>query len=136
MTNINSYLTFNGNCREAMTFYKDCLGGELNLQTIGESPVAATMPEQMKNSIMHSELRRDNIVLMGSDMCSDEGLVKGNSVSLLINCSSEEEINQLYEKLSVGGKRANPVQPTHWGALFGNLTDKYGNHWMLNYLRN
>jgi PhnB protein len=48
MTQINSYLTFNGNCREAMNFYKDCLGGELNLQTIAESPLADKMPAQMK----------------------------------------------------------------------------------------
>lgn len=47
MTQINSYLTFNGNCREAMNFYKDCLGGELILQTIGESPLAYKMPQLM-----------------------------------------------------------------------------------------
>ena len=50
MTQINSYLTFSGNCREAMTFYRECLGGELYFQTIGESPLSEKMPEQMRAS--------------------------------------------------------------------------------------
>ncbi len=120
MTQINSYLTFNGNCREAMTFYKECLGGELVLQTIGESPMADKMPPQ-------------NLVLMGSDMVGEHGLVKGNTVSLMLNCSSKEEIKTCYEKLSKGGEATHPLENTFWGALFGDLTDKYGNHWLLNY---
>ena len=44
---IQSYLTFNGNCREAMNFYKQCLGGELWFQTVGESPLSEHMPPQM-----------------------------------------------------------------------------------------
>ena len=58
MTQINSYLTFNGNCREAMTFYQECLGGELFMQTIGESPMAEQMPLPMKESILHATLTK------------------------------------------------------------------------------
>ena len=76
MKQINSYLTFNGNCREAMNFYKECLGGKLNLQTIGESPMADKMPATMKHSILHSELRKGNVVLMGSDMVSEGAYIK------------------------------------------------------------
>ncbi len=53
---INSYLTFSGNCREAMRFYQECLGGELQIQTIGDSPMAAKMPKKMKNYILHATL--------------------------------------------------------------------------------
>jgi len=133
MTNINSYLTFNGNCREAMNFYKECLGGELFLQTIGESPMSDKMPPQMKESILHSTLTRGALVLMGSDMVGEEGLIKGNAVSLILNCSSEEEIKTFYSNLSKGGEATHPLENTFWGALFGGLTDKYGNHWLLNY---
>jgi PhnB protein len=136
MTQINSYLTFGGNCREAMNFYKECLGGELILQTIGESPLSDKMPPQMKESILHSSLTKDALVLMGSDMVSEQGLIKGNAVSLSINCSSEEEIKNFYEKLSSGGKKDHPLENTFWGALFGDLTDKYGNHWLLNFDKN
>ncbi len=133
MTQINSYLTFNGKCREAMNFYKDCLGGELTLQTIGESPLADKMPPQMKECILHATLIKDSLVLLGSDMVGEKGLIKGCSVSLAINCSSEEEIQSFYEKLSAGGSKDHTLEESFWGATFGDLTDKYGNHWLLNY---
>lgn len=136
MTQINSYLTFNGNCREAMNFYKDCLGGELSLQTIGESPLADKMPPQMKECILHATLIKDKLVLMGSDMVGENGLKRGNSVSLAINCSSDEEIRSFYEKLSEGGNKDHALEESFWGATFGDLTDKYGNHWLLNYEKN
>ncbi len=135
MTNISSYLTFNGNCREAMTFYKECLGGELILQTIGESPMADKMPPQMKESILHSTLTNGGVIIMASDMASEHGIIKGNSVSLMLNCSSEEEIKNCYEKLSSGGKADHPLEDTFWGAVFGDLTDKFENHWLLNYTK-
>lgn len=133
MTNIYAYLTFNGNCREAMTFYKNCLGGKLVLQTIGESPVAEKLPAKMKKNILHSTLTKDGLVLMASDMVSEQGLVKGNAVSLMLHCASEKEIKTLYKKLSDGGKETHPLENTFWGALFGDLTDKYGNQWLLHY---
>jgi PhnB protein len=135
MAIINSYLTFSGNCREAMTFYKDCLGGELSVQTIGQSPLSSKMPQQMKDCILHASLTRDSLVLMGSDMVPDAGLVKGNAVSLILQCNSEEEIRHTYSALASNGKATHPLETTFWGALFGGLTDKYGNHWLLNYER-
>ena len=135
MKQINSYLTFSGNCRDAMSFYKECLGGELTLQTIGDSPLADKMPKQMKDCILHSTLAKDTLVLLGSDMVPQSGLVKGNAVSLSLDCSSEEEIKTCYEKLSSGGSADYPLEETFWGALFGGLTDKFGNHWLLNYDR-
>lgn len=133
MRTINSYLTFNGNCREAMAFYKKCLGGELTFQTIGESPLSETMPKKMKECILHSTLANGNLLLMGSDMVSENGLITGNAVSLTLNCSSEKEIRSCYKKLGAGGQATHPLENNFCGALFGGLTDKYGNHWLLNY---
>ncbi len=133
MITITTYLTFNGNCREAMTFYKNCLGGELNFQTIGESPISEKMPEKMKKCILHSSLSKDRFELMASDMVEEKGLIKGNAVSLMLNCSSEQEIKEFYQKLSEDGKQTHPLETSFWGTLFGNLTDKYGNHWLLHY---
>jgi len=133
MNKINAYLTFNGNCREAMSFYKACLGGELTLQTIGETPLADKMPEKMKDCILHATLIKDQLVLMGSDMGSDRGLVNGNTVSLMLNCSSEEEIKNYYKVLAEGGKSTYPLETTFWGAIIGNLTDKFGNNWLLHF---
>lgn len=130
---IHSYLTFNGNCREAMTFYHECFGGELTFQTVGESPLSKKMPKQMKDCIMHATLTKEALVLQGSDMVPETGLIKGNAISLSLDCSSEKEIKKLYAKLSTEGKVNHPLEDTFWGALFGDLTDQYGNHWLLNY---
>ncbi len=136
MTKINSYLTFNGNCREAMTFYKECLGGELSFQTIGESPMAEKMPAQMKECILHSTLTTQGFILMGSDMTPETGLIKGNAHSLMLDCSSEEEIKKKFNKLSAGGEIKHQLENTFWGALFGDLQDKFGNNWILNFDNN
>jgi PhnB protein len=133
MITIHSYLTFNGNCREAMTFYQKCLGGKLSFQTIGKSPLSGKMPAKMKKCILHAALTNKNFVLMGSDMVSGEGLLKGNAVSLALNCTSKKEIKECYKKLSQDGVQTHPLENTFWGALFGGLTDKYGNPWILNY---
>ena len=135
MSTINSHLTFNGNCREAMTFYQSCLGGELTFQTVGDSPLSAKMPKKMKDSILHSTLSNGSVLLMGSDMVNENGLTRGNAISLTLNCDSEKEIRNCYKKLSAGGQATHPLEDTFWGALFGGLTDKYGNIWMLNYNR-
>ena len=133
MTQINAYLTFNGNCREAMTFYKNCLGGDLSFQTVGDSPLSAKMPGRMKDCILHATLTKGTLVLMGSDMVAGQRLIKGNNVMLSLNCSSETEVKTFYKQLSEGGVANHQLEESFWGALFGDLTDKFGNYWILNF---
>lgn len=135
MNRITTYLTFNGNCREAMTFYQECLGGELDLMTIGESPMADRMPREMKDCILHASLQKGELTLTGSDMVGEQGLLRGNAVSLMLDCASETEIRSTYEKLAFGGNPTHPLENTFWGALFGGLTDQYGNLWLLHFGR-
>lgn len=133
MPQISAYLTFNGNCREAMTFYKECLGGELTLQTIAGSSVEKEMPVEAKSNILHASLTKDDLVLLGSDILGPGGLVHGNTISLSLNCGSEEEINTFFSRLSAGGQVACPLSVAFWGGTFGTLIDKFGNNWLLNY---
>jgi PhnB protein len=133
MTQIVAYVNFNGNCREAMSFYKDCIGGELDLQIIKDSPIAAQCPSAIQNQVLHATLKKDDLVLMGSDMIGPDGLQEGNNFGLMLNCSSEEEINLFFELLSEGGKVIDPLSVKFWGATFGAITDKFGKRWMLHY---
>ena len=71
MAQIQAYVFFKSNCREAMTFYKQCLGGELLMQTVGESPMAEHMPAEMHNDVLHSQLVADGFVLQGSDLMGE-----------------------------------------------------------------
>lgn len=133
---IHCYLTFNGNCRKAMSFYKKCLGGKLTFQTIGESPLSEKMPQQMKGCILHATLAKGPLLLMGSDIVSNLGLIKGNAISLSLECENEKELKSCYKKLSAGGKSTHPIEETFFGALLGGLTDKFGNNWLLHYNKN
>jgi PhnB protein len=90
------------------------------------------MPKKMKDFILHATLTKDNLLLMGSDMVPETGLIRGNAVSLILNSRSEREIKSCYKKLSAGGQITHPLQPNFWGAVFGGLIDKFGNHWLLN----
>ncbi len=132
MTHVIPYLNFNGSCKEAMTFYQQCLGGSLSLMTIGETPMAEQMPH-MKDAIMHSTLLREGVVLLMASDGMGSQLQNGNTVTLMIDCASESEIRALFPKLSEGGNVTHPLQDEFWGAIFGHFTDKFGTNWMLNY---
>src|SRR3989344_8360698 len=133
MAQLNPYLRFNDNkCREAMTFYKDCLGGELTFQTVGESPVAKDMPQEAHGKIMHAGLKSGKIEFFASDMMRDKAVV-GDNIALSLNCENEDEIKSLFSKLSAAGEVFMPLEKQFWGALFGVVTDKFGVEWMLNY---
>ena len=136
MNQLQAYLHFDGNCRQAMTFYRQCLGGELALQTVGETADYGQSPGDGADRILHGSLTTDGFVLLASDLHVAGGLVKGNSVSLMLNCGSETEINERFANLSADGDVLHPVEPTFWGALFGDLTDQYGIHWYLNFDKN
>lgn len=132
MKHLSPYLFFNGNCREAMEFYKECLGGELWMQTIGESPIASTMPAEMHNTIMHAAIMKDGVMLMASDNMGEEQIVIGSNVEVCIDGSSKEEIETYFAKLSEGGTITMPLKKEFFG-LFGSLTDKFGVKWMVIY---
>jgi PhnB protein len=136
MTNITPYLTFNGNCREAMTFYQECFGGNLELMPFEGSPMASQVPPELLQNIMHAQLTQGGITLMASDKMTPNELIKGNTITLSLNCSSEAEINRFYANLSAGGTISMPLSDQFWGAKFAMLTDKFGINWMLNFDKN
>lgn len=130
---MNPYLNFENNCRDAMLFYRDSIGGDLELQTVGDMPeMAAQMPPNMSKHILHSKLTSGNIVIMASDLCREKQ-VEGNTYHLCINCDSDDELNTFFSKLSVGGKITEPLADMPWGGKYGALTDKFGKNWIFNY---
>jgi PhnB protein len=133
MAQINAYLNFNGNCREAMTFYKSCLDGDLTIQTVEGSPIEYQCPLPIRHHVLHASLVKGDLVLMASDMTDDRDFVKGNSIALSLNCGSEKEIRRYFRRLSTGGTISHPLETQPWGATFGVLTDRYGIKWILNF---
>lgn len=131
-TTINAYLNFNGNCREAMSFYQTCFGGELTLQTVEDSPMSGQWPAQAQQNVLHASLVSNDLVLLGSDVGGPDHLIDGNSVSLSITCSSQQEIETFFANLSEGAKSIMPLH-NFFAGIMGHLTDKYGKNWMFYY---
>lgn len=102
---------------------------ELRLHTVGESTKTDNLPQHMKSYIVQASLKRDDLVLMGTDM-NEEELLQGNSLSMLLVCPNEIKTKAYYKNLEASGKPTQPLHESHWGDLFGGLTDKYGNHWL------
>lgn len=133
MIQLNPYLTFNGNCSEAMTFYKSCFGGELTLQTVAETPMAAQCPAGMQDHIMHSMLAGKDFCLMATDMQSPDGVKPGNDMAIALNFDNEQAIRNCYSWFSEGGKIIDDLKDAPWGAMFGVVQDKFGKVWMMNF---
>jgi len=131
MKTLNPYLTFAGNCRAAMNFYRDCLNGEITqMQTFEEAKFE--VDEKIKGRIIHAELRADSVYIMASDGMAEFASQPGNNVSLTLDLTDQEEEERIFNALANGGKVTMPLQTTFWGARYGMLTDRYGVNWMLN----
>ena len=138
MNQLNPYLHFGGNCRDALTFYRDCLGGELEIMSVGDSPVADKMAPDVQSDVLHACLTSGALTLMASDtrgiegVCGEfEGATPSSHVSLMLSCHNNAQIADLFGKLSDGGNVTCALGPQFWGATFGSLTDKFGINWLL-----
>lgn len=140
MAQVNVYLTFNGNCRQAFEFYQDVFEKEIPyMGTFGEMPQqdGPEMSEEDKNKIMHVSMPiSQETVLMGSDTTGEWAgdFVAGNNFAISVNAESRDEANRIYERLGrQGGHMKMAMTDTFWGAYFGMLTDQFGINWMVNY---
>jgi len=129
VTQATPYLHFNGDCREAMTFYRDCLGGELVMQTVGESPMAQGMPAEAHDRILHATLQHGAAELMASDMMDGGEVATGNVLTICINGGTRDETRRYFDALAVGGTVGHALVDEFFG-MFGDLTDRYGISWM------
>ena len=129
-----TYLNFDGNCREAMTFYGRCLAGEPNF-----TPFSAGPPEvsaQAKNApdrILHAELTSEPVVLMASDTLPGMDFQQGNNFSICLDCESQAEMDRVFTALGENGEVTMPLHDALWGGHFGMLTDQFGTSWMFSF---
>ncbi len=134
---LNTYLTFEDNCREAFEFYRSVFGGEFTyILTFREGPEEMKemeIPEDHLDRIMHVSLPIGNSVLMGSDSTSSFSppLAVGNNFSLSFEAESNEHADAVFAELSDGGTVNMPMADAFWGAYFGACTDKFGINWQV-----
>jgi PhnB protein len=131
---IDCYLSFQGNCEEALNFYAQALGGKITtIMRFGGSPMDdGKLPADWKNKVMHATLEAEGAQLMGSDTPPGWGTpgYNGMTVSVWIK-DGVEKARKVFDTLAAGGQVTMPFAPPFWGGHFGMLKDKFGVPWMI-----
>ncbi len=120
-----------GQTGEAMKFYQSVLGGELKIQTFGESGMP-TKPED-KDKVIHADLKNEALSFMASDGDAEHPVQMGDNIHMSIIGTDLELLTKYFNGLAEGGKVDMPLQKQFWGDIYGQLTDKFGVHWMFNF---
>lgn len=134
MRKLDSYLFFDRNCADAMRFYEKTLGGKLDMQTVGDSPVAAECPNGSADLIVHARLEFDGGVLMASDNLAETPHEPMQGFSLSLSYPESGAAKRMFDTLCQGGKVVMPFGKTFWSDGFGMLVDRFGTPWMVNTL--
>jgi PhnB protein len=127
---LNPYINFAGTARQAMEFYKDVFGGELNMNTFGEYG-QQDAPEA--NQIMHAQLETPSgFTLMCADTPPGMELHPGDNMTVSLSGDDAAELRGYWDKLSGAGKVMMPLEKQMWGDEFGMCVDQFGVPWMVN----
>jgi PhnB protein len=129
---LNPYISFDGNAREALDFYRDVLGGDLRVNTYGEygdqeSPGA--------DKIMHGMLETPmGFTLMAADNPPGTEYRPGNNIAVSLSGDEDDggALRDYWEKFSEGGTVTVPLEKQMWGDEFGMCIDRFGTAWMVN----
>lgn len=139
MAKVNPYVSFDGTCEAAFTFYKSVFGGEFPyLGYYRDMPPSEgfEMPASESNKIMHVCLPiGEDTMLMGCDSSEAFGQqhINGTNFSVYLTADSKEDADRLFGGLSAGGTVTMPMENTFWGSYFGMFSDKFGIQWMIGF---
>ncbi len=132
MSTLNPYLSFRDDARQAMEFYQLVFGGELTLNTFGDSPMSDTYPDE-KDKVLHGQLvTPSGFTLMGADTPAGMERTTGDAYSVSLSGEEDAELRGYWEKLSDGATVTAPLNVAPWGDAFGMLTDRFGVRWLVN----
>ena len=128
---LNPYLNFDGNAREAMEFYKEVFGGNLNVATFADYQSGSDPSEELL--VMHADLEgSDGIRFMAADTPKHMEYRPGSNFSMSLSGEDEGVLRGYFERLSEGGSVTQPLVQAAWGDTFGMLTDRFGITWLVN----
>lgn len=130
--NILPYLNFEGNCEEALNFYKNIFGGRVEIQSRYDNPQMKA-PEEYKNKVLHGRLYFDDLAIYASDIFPGKHAAKNSGdVQLSLDVDNPETGKKIFDQLAAEGKIGVAFEKQFWGQWHGNLVDKYGIRWMVN----
>jgi PhnB protein len=127
---LNPYVQFNGNARQAMEYYRDVFGGELNINTFGEF---GTDDAAVADQTMHAQLENERgFTIMASDTAPGMQYQPGTNMAISLSGDDGEELRGYWDKLADGGTVMMPLEKQMWGDEFGMCSDRFGIAWMVN----
>jgi PhnB protein len=128
---LNPYLSFRDNAREAMEFYRSVFGGELTMTTFAEFNASDDPAEQDK--VMHAMLVTEaGFTLMGSDTPSAMEYKPGNNYSVSLSGDDEPTLRRYWDQLAADGTVIMALDAAPWGDTFGMCLDRFGVSWLVN----
>ena len=126
------YLQFQGNCEEALNFYKDVFDGQIEIASRYDNP-AMNAPDDFKNKILHARFMFGRFTMFASDvMPKKKNEALRSNISISLGLHDEELAKDIFERLSSGGEINIPFKKQFWGDWHGNFSDRFGIHWMVN----
>lgn len=131
MLQLTPFLLFDGHCAEAMVFYQSCLGGELSITTLGDTPMKEQAPPDQHHKVVHAHLKSGAIEFSATDWLHPTRTPKqGNTVALYLNAGTYHQLRDIFDKLSVGADKTllDDLHELPFGT-YGHLADRYGVHW-------
>jgi PhnB protein len=127
---LNPYISFSGNARQALEFYKAVFGGNLTLSTYGEYGEPGSPNADL---IMHGMLETDKgFTLMGADTPPGMDYQPGNTMTVSLSGDDGAELHGYWGKLTEGGTVSVALEKQMWGDEFGQCADQFGIAWMVN----
>lgn len=135
MLQTTPFILFDGNCKEAMTFYNECLGGELTLIRLGDTPMKAQFPAEKHDRIIYGQLINGNIHFSATDWMASPALEpkQGNTFSIYLTGETYDELKPVFDKLAVGANKDTrtfmELNNASFG-VYGQFTDRYGVAWI------
>lgn len=131
MITLTPFLLFDGTCAEAMTFYQACLGGELTLIRLGDTPMAAGFSERDHHKITYACLKGGRIEFSATDWLHPVQEPRpGNMAAMYVTGDEPGELRAVFGKLAAGAKPEFFVELREMPfGLYGHFTDRYGVSW-------
>ena len=133
MLRCTPFLLFDGNCAEAMNFYHSCLGGELKMSKLGDSPIKDHLPAEKHDRIINAHLKSGSIEISATDwMASPEfDPIQGNTFAIFVKGSDYDEMKRVFDKLK-DGENNSRLQDLHDMPMgkYGQFYDKFGVQWI------
>jgi PhnB protein len=129
---VHPYLSFNGQCEAAFTFYERCLGARRGaIFRYAGSPMADQVPPDWQDKVMHGTLTIGEQVLMGGDV-APIGYEEPRGFSLSIQIANPTEAERIFGELAKEGTVRVPLEQTFWASRFGMVVDRFGIPWLIN----